>query len=274
VTGFSDFVQKAQMVNYEQYRSLQEGQNARMWDWYTGMLVWKNQNPWTSLRGQFYDVYLEQNGSFYGYMHGAKPFHAQISLDDTTLCLINSTPKERRDNLLSYKVYDLTGKLIMSSDTLVTAGAGEVVRLGKIPVKNVKSDIAFVKLVLQNRTATVVYDENTYWFGTNKSDYSSMSSLGKVGLSVIVSRTTDTRVDIEVHNNGSEPAVFVRFRITDTDTGMNLVPVFYEDNYITLMPGEKRYLKADLSSVPGLTGTKPLTLYWKGFNVIEASKFF
>jgi len=61
ISGIEDFCKKAQLVNYEQYRALQEGFNAGMWDKYTGMLVWKNQNPWTSLRGQFYDVYLEQD---------------------------------------------------------------------------------------------------------------------------------------------------------------------------------------------------------------------
>ena len=69
IRGIDDFCRKAQVVNYEQYRALQEGFNTGMWNRYTGMLVWKNQNPWTALRGQFYDVFLDPNGGFYGYMH-------------------------------------------------------------------------------------------------------------------------------------------------------------------------------------------------------------
>ena len=51
VKDIEDFCLKAQMVSYEQYRALQEGFNYKMWDWYSGMLIWKNQNPWTALRG-------------------------------------------------------------------------------------------------------------------------------------------------------------------------------------------------------------------------------
>ena len=70
---------KAQLVNYDQYRSLVEGHTSHMWDWYTGLLVWKSQNPWPALKGQFYDWYLDQNAGYYGYKHGAAPLHLQFN---------------------------------------------------------------------------------------------------------------------------------------------------------------------------------------------------
>ena len=57
-TNMEDFARKAQLVNYNQYRALIEGFSAHMWDWYTGTIIWKTQNPWTALRGQMYDYYL------------------------------------------------------------------------------------------------------------------------------------------------------------------------------------------------------------------------
>jgi mannosylglycoprotein endo-beta-mannosidase len=274
VTDFSDFVRKAQMVNYEQYRSLQEGQNARMWEWYSGMLVWKNQNPWTSLRGQFYDVFLEQNASFYGYMHAAKPFHAQINLDDTTLCIVNSGGKERRDNVLKYLVYDINGKLLTSRDTLISAPAGSVTRLGRIPLPMGKGEVAFVRLLLSNKTNTVVHDESTYWLAAPESDYSALSSVAESALNVEISRVSAARIDLEVTNTGSTPALFVRFRINDIETGQNIVPVIYEDNYLTLMPGERKFIRIDISSVPTDLSSKPLALYWDGLNLKEKLKVF
>jgi len=89
--GIDDFCKKAQLVNYEQYRALQEGFSAGMWTTCSGMLVWKNQNPWTALRGQFHDVFLEQNGGFYGYQHGAVPLHIQLNLNDSSVCVVNQT---------------------------------------------------------------------------------------------------------------------------------------------------------------------------------------
>ena len=62
----ADFAEKAQLVNYNQYRALIEGFSAHMWDWYTGSIIWKTQNPWTALRGQMYDYYLYPNACLFG----------------------------------------------------------------------------------------------------------------------------------------------------------------------------------------------------------------
>ena len=78
-------------MSYEQYRALQEGFNYKMWDWYAGMLVWKNQNPWTALRGFFYDYYLDYTGGYFGYKHGAMPVHIQLNLNDSVVCVVNQT---------------------------------------------------------------------------------------------------------------------------------------------------------------------------------------
>jgi hypothetical protein len=245
-----------------------------MWEWYSGMLVWKNQNPWTSLRGQFYDVFLEQNASFYGYMHAAKPFHAQINLDDTTLCIVNAGGKERRDNVLKYMVYDINGKLLTSGDTLVSVAAGAVERLGKVPLPVNRGEVVFVRLLLTNRTNTVVHDESTYWIASSGSDYSALSKVEESSLNVEVSRTSESRIDLEITNTGTAPAIFVRFRLNDIETGKNLVPVIYEDNYLTLMPGEKRFLKIDIASVPTTISSKTLAVYWDGLNLTKQLKVF
>jgi hypothetical protein len=274
VVDFSDFVMKAQMVNYEQYRSLQEGQNARMWEWYTGMLVWKNQNPWTSLRGQFYDVWLQQNAAFYGYRNAAKPFHVQINLDDTTLCVVNSTPKERRDTHVSYTLYDMTGSKTEAFDTVMTAPPNSVIRLGKILVPSDKGKVVFARLSMHNRTTLLPLDENFYWLASQGSDYSAMAEIPATELNVEIHRASNTSFDFTVTNNTGTPAVFIRLRITDPLTGETLSPVIYEDNYFSLMPGEKKFLRADVSSISEKAGDKPLTLYWKGFNVPEKSIMF
>lgn len=51
-----------------------------MWSKYTGVLIWKTQNPWTGLRGQFYDHLLDQTAGFYGCRSAAEPVHVQLNL--------------------------------------------------------------------------------------------------------------------------------------------------------------------------------------------------
>ncbi|KAK7828657.1 mannosylglycoprotein endo-beta-mannosidase [Quercus suber] len=51
-----------------------------MWSKYTGVLIWNAQNPWTGLRGQFYDHLLDQTAGFYGCCCAAEPIHVQLNL--------------------------------------------------------------------------------------------------------------------------------------------------------------------------------------------------
>ena len=51
-----------------------------MWSKYTGVLIWKTQNPWTGLRGQFYDHLHDQTAGFYGCRCAAEPIHVQLNL--------------------------------------------------------------------------------------------------------------------------------------------------------------------------------------------------
>ena len=60
------FCIRAQVVNYAQYKALVEAWGSSMWEKYTGLLIWKTQNPWTGLRGQLYDWYLNVTGGYFG----------------------------------------------------------------------------------------------------------------------------------------------------------------------------------------------------------------
>jgi mannosylglycoprotein endo-beta-mannosidase len=71
---------QAQLANFIQYRALLEGWTSRMWSKYTGVLIWKTQNPWTGLRGQFYDHLHDQTAGFYGCRCAAEPIHVQLNL--------------------------------------------------------------------------------------------------------------------------------------------------------------------------------------------------
>lgn len=115
VSNISEYCVRAQLVQYTQYKSLFEGYQGRMWQWYTAVLFWKSQSPWPSLRGGLYDYYLGMTGGYYGVKTalfgegGTKSRHhisnsdyhnvpsrkrhvrAQINLADHTLTVITSS---------------------------------------------------------------------------------------------------------------------------------------------------------------------------------------
>ncbi|MDB5126262.1 glycoside hydrolase family 2 protein, partial [Mucilaginibacter sp.] len=105
-----DFARKAQLVNYDQYRGLAEGFTAHMWDWYTGFIIWKTQNPWTAMRGQMYDYYLDPNACLYGLHNGSEPLHVMCNPVTGMVTLANNTFKARRSIMLVVKAFDMDGK--------------------------------------------------------------------------------------------------------------------------------------------------------------------
>lgn len=237
--SIDDFCKKAQLVNYEQYRALQEGFTSGMWSKYSGMLVWKNQNPWTALRGQFYDVFLDQNGGFYGYKHGAKPLHLQLNLSDSTVCLVNQTYQEEKNLKVSTELFDIHGKPISTDNYTTSIAANSVSLLRKISAQNIHEDVCFLRLKLLNANDQQL-DENFYWLAKPGKSFEKLNELKQVVLAAEYNGKS-----VVISNPTNETAFFIRLKVVDEKSGELALPVFMSDNYFTLLPGEKKEISID-----------------------------
>ncbi|MBL7965742.1 MAG: hypothetical protein JNK09_02015 [Prolixibacteraceae bacterium] len=265
VDGIDDFCKKAQLVNYEQYRALQEGFNAGMWTKYTGMLVWKNQNPWTALRGQFYDVFLEQNGGFYGQQHGAVPLHIQLNLNDSSACIVNQTLFDQKDLSVSAELFDIHGKLISEEKVPASVKANSVTVLRKVNTQLVTDDVFFLRLRLKNKDGALK-DENFYWLAKAGKSYEKLNELKPVELQIESDQNA-----AQISNPSGETAFFIRLKLVDEKSGELVLPVFMSDNYITLLPGEKKKITIDRSLLPESVKAKSLLLVAEGWNAMPKS---
>jgi exo-1,4-beta-D-glucosaminidase len=72
---------------------------------------------------------------------------------------------------------------------------------------------------------------------------------------------------VTVMNPTNHLAFFVRLRIIKGQGGEEVLPVLWEDNYLTLMPGEKRVITATYESAD-LPGAMPVVAV-DGWNIIE-----
>jgi exo-1,4-beta-D-glucosaminidase len=70
---------------------------------------------------------------------------------------------------------------------------------------------------------------------------------------------------ITVENTGSGLAFLVRLRLLKGKNGAEVLPVFWEDNYISLLPREKREITVHVRKTD-LGATQPV-LAVDGFNV-------
>jgi len=266
VKGIEDFVMKAQLAQYEQYRSLQEGHNAHMWEWYTGMLVWKSQNPWTALKGQFYDWFLDQNSTYYAYKHAAAPMHMQLNLNDNGIYMINATPKERKGLRVEAILTDAGGKQLWAKALETSAAANSTLKLWDAALPADDDGVRFLRMKITYLSTGVLIDDNTYWLpgaGGNKS----LMQLPEAKIVAQMMKSSNGKFTIDVANSGDVAAFFVRMKVVTAATGEIVSPVFFDDNYIVLLPGEKRSMTVDINALPPAQKNTPLMLEFKGVNL-------
>ena len=241
VKDIETYCKYAQVVNYDQYRSFMEGWASHMWDWYTGILIWKTQNPWTSLRGQMYDWSLDVNASLYGTRKGCEPLHAYYNPVTRKAGLLNTTLKDYTDLSIIARIYNLEGKLLWEKETRASSKANTVQELLDIPVPEGIQGAYFLRLALNADVP------NIYWLTTEPKDYTSLSQLPK--------SRPDIKTDIKKEGSNfvgtvrlsadSQISFFNRIKVFDRETGKRILPVHYSDNYITLMPGDQQEISLE-----------------------------
>ncbi|PKI74067.1 hypothetical protein CRG98_005545 [Punica granatum] len=246
-----DFCLKAQLVNYIQYRALLEGWTSRMWSKYTGVLIWKNQNPWTGLRGQFYDHLLDQTAGFFGCRCAAEPIHVQLNL--ATYSIENPKPVY----FLLLKLYNMSDYGILSRNFY---WLGNYKLLEPYRKKNVPLKITSKAFIKGSTYEIEMHVQNT----SKKPDTRSSTYMNN-----FVRRDMEIDFDMEGDDsdlrvatiNGTDAGVafFLHFSVhemkTDTKEGEDtrILPVHYSDNYFSLVPGEVMPVKISFEVPRGVT---------------------
>lgn len=249
-----DFAFKAQLVNFDQYRGLAEGFSSHMWDWYTGFIIWKTQNPWTAMRGQMYDYYLDPNACLYGLHNGSEPLHIMYNPVTGMVTAVNNTFKARRSMMLVVKTYDMAGKENLL--TQVFADIGPTTSKRYFSIKNEIDKLAanegvFLSLQLLDEEKKPI-TENLYWIADRSGNYSGLQKMKQSDLLVKARWTQARMVEVTLENReNNPPAFFNRISLVDAGTQSRLLPVFYSDNYVTVLPGKKKTIIIDCKNIGG-----------------------
>ena len=102
---------------------------------------------------------------------------------------------------------------------------------------------------LRHQRFTLDWAKTTWWMTPTASydDFTAISQLPKVKLN-ITSRTErkgeDAITHVTIQNPSKNLAFFVRLKVDKGPRGEEILPVVWQDNYISLLPGEKRELTA------------------------------
>ncbi len=258
VKDIETYCKYAQVVNYDQYRSFMEGWSSHLWDWYTGILIWKTQNPWTSLRGQMYDWFLDVNASLYGTRKGCEPLHPFYNPVTRQVELLNTSLSDYPDLIVNARIYDTSGKIRWEKEIKSDTKANTVAPLFDVPVPEEIQGVYFLRLSVQpadparpSNVAVALPDApNIYWLTTLPKDYSGLSRLpeAKPEVKVSLQREGTTYSGMVSLRSKTNISFFNRIKVLDKETGKRILPVHYSDNYITLMPGDHCTLTISFTS--------------------------
>lgn len=263
-----DFAMKAQLVNYDQYRGLIEGFSSHMWDWYTGVIIWKTQNPWTAMRGQMYDYYLDPNACLYGLRAGSRPLNLMCNPVDGTVMLVNNGFKQHRDLMVVIKSFDMAGKEKLITQVFAYMEPSSVKKI--LSVKKEldemgKDDGAFLLLQVLDKDQKVLCN-NFYWFPDQNGKYSGLGKMKQAAVVTEVKTTGRGKIEVKLRNPSHSPvAFFNRISVLDQSTGKRILPSFFDDNYVSVVPGSEKTIRIDY---PASSTIVPVVSV-KGWNVAE-----
>ena len=264
-----DFGMKAQLVNYNQYRSLIESFSAHMWDWYTGVIIWKTQNPWTAMVGQMYDVYLDPNACLFGLQQGAKPLHMMYDPVRNDVIVVNNGFRKAEGLKAVTTLVDFKGRqlVINESDCNIGANKPMVVWHAKSAVDSqFRREGGFLYLSLQDKNTGKELDDNLYWMPDAAKMYSGLGKMPDAAVKIKAKKKGAGKIEVTISNSAVGPvAFFIRASLIDSNTYDRILPAFSNNNYISVLPGKSKTVQIEFTPVKGVVPVVDV----EGWNVEE-----
>ncbi len=243
-TSLEDFERKAQLMNYVSYRAIFEGFQAHLWTENSGRMLWMTHPSWPSNTWQIYSSDYDTGAAYYAVKKACEPLHAQLNLPDFSLAVVNTTQSAQRGLTLRSRVFSLDNRLLGERVESVDSPANATTVLA--PLAELVQSLPRERLVLVRVTLTDdhggVLSSNDYWQGLSPADQQRLTALAPQPLTLTaraVDESNTRLVSVTLHNDGDALALAAKITVLDRD-GARVLPIYYDDNYLTLMPGEER----------------------------------
>jgi exo-1,4-beta-D-glucosaminidase len=296
-----EYAMKSQVQAYEAHRAMMEAYGRNKYT-STGIIQWMLNNAWPSMIWHMYDWYLRPGGSYFGVKKACELLHVQYSYDDRSIVVVNSYYQPFADLRVSARVYNLDMSERFSKDVQVSVGPDSSTRVFTLPPISGLSTTYFVSLALES--GGQIASRNFYWLSTRQetldwsreeedssgqydistwtptkdfADYTALNSLPKIDLAATAQTTNDgdkSSTTVTIHNPTSTLAFAVRLKVNrpsgnrvsrEGPADPEILPVLWQDNYFSLLPGETRQITA-IFHINGKSRTAP-SVELEGWNV-------
>lgn len=271
-TSLYDFCRKAQFVNYENLRAMYESCNHNMWNDCSALLLWMTHPTWYSTLWQIYDYDFDVNGAWAGAKKGCEKIHIQASLPDWQVAAVNTTAHPLKNITISATVYDIHGQSYWTkTEKGINVPASDVTKSFQIEFPEDIPALSLIRLRMSDRKGRVL-SENIYWKRDKPEDLSILNSeSATVSCTDITSTTKEgsTYYHFSLNNTSDTVAAMIRISLRDTTTEERILPVFYTDNFVWILPGESKEITIECNSDDLIGKTPEIRL--SGYNTEETT---
>ena len=270
--NLADFVRKAQMANYEAFRAMYEGRNALLFHPTTAIITWMSNPAQPSFVWQLYHYDLEPNASLFGVMHASEMQHIQFNQADGTLQVINNLPTPLNNAVAHVSIYHLDGSVARTYDVRVDAPASLATTLGPVEFPDNLTSTHFLKLDLVDAQGKLV-SSNFYWRGEPGypdvlADLNEMPEVALEARAETKDADGNRLITVTLHNPTTHIALMAHLQLRRQRSGERVLPVYYSDNYVSLVPDETRTITIEAAQ-KDFNGEDPLVVF-DGWNVTVA----
>jgi hypothetical protein len=221
---------------------------------------------WPSLVWQTYDYFFEPTSAYFGCKLASEPLHIQWNRASETIEVVNYSAGNHTALTATVDILNMDGKQVAHHTTNLDSKEDSVVTALTMQYPQGLTPVHFLRLTLSQGNTTL--SSNDYLRSTVEGDYRAIRQLAKAR---VKATTTSHRegdlwhLTTELENTSAWPSLMTRLKAVRSTTNDRILPAIYSDNYITLMPGERRTLHTELNQAD-TRGEAPKIIL-TGFNV-------
>ncbi|HUP11530.1 MAG TPA: hypothetical protein VM187_04945, partial [Niastella sp.] len=155
---------------------------------------------------------------------------------------------QQQNLMLSVRLYDMSGR-----DSFVTqvftfiepSSTKRILSIKELLAERSKAHGVLVSLELMNEKKQVVSD-NLYWWPDEIGNYTGLQGLPPSPLMTKARQVEKGKIEVTLTNSPNNPvAFFNRITLVNASTKERILPVFYNDNYFSILPGGEKKIIID-----------------------------
>lgn len=266
-SNVDEFSWKAQLINYESYRAIFEGWNSRLFNTTSGVLLWMSHPAWPSMVWQTYTWDYETPGAYYGAKKGCEPIHVQYNMLTHGVEVVNTSLRTLSGLQVIGQIISLDGKILHEANTHLGISPNQVTKAMDFKVQDNLHSCYFIRLLLKYKNKVI--SQNFYWMSEKTPrDFTPLNNIPEVSLSggnaEVRKEGKSLKGTVVLKNKTDKVALAVKLNIRNVKTDEALLPVYFDDGYFFLLPGEEKKVSFEFSPSNLLQEMK---LTAEGYNV-------